>query len=126
MHLYNLGKLCFFIDKIKNKTLYFIPIKQNHYNHLQSRFQLTNYNNSRCVYQLSHSIFLFLDHKVAAFGVRVRDYKSNLAGKKLGLCSNEGFGYDAYTRIFRVPIGSTYLTGQCMHGKVYMHRLLLQ
>lgn len=88
MHLYNLGKLCFFIDKIKNKTLYFIPIKQNHYNYLQSRFQLTNYNNSRCVYQLSHSIFLFLDHKVAAFGVCVRDYKSNLAGKKLGLCSN--------------------------------------
>lgn len=33
-------------------------------------------------------IFLYLDHKVAAFGVRVRDYKSNLAGKKLGLCSN--------------------------------------
>lgn len=32
--------------------------------------------------------FLFLDHKAAAFGVRVRDYKSNLAGKKLRLCSN--------------------------------------
>lgn len=41
-----------------------------------------------CLPTVALNFFLILDHKVAAFGVCVRDYKSNLAGKKLGLCSN--------------------------------------
>lgn len=41
-----------------------------------------------CLPTVALNFFFILDHKVAAFDVRVRDNKSNLAGKKLGLCSN--------------------------------------